>query len=209
MTCAGCSPSTRSSPSTPRPGHHARRWRTAPRTAARFNQATGGVLFIDEAYSLVPPDSGRDFGHEAISTLLKLMEDHRDEVVVIVAGYPREMGRFLESNTGLASRFPTTMSFGDYSTDEIVAIFELVAGQAGFTLAPGVVDVVRRLVPTPRPESFGNGRFARNVFEEAVSLQALRLVAQPDLTPEQVRTLVPADLPATAPVDERPPGLYL
>ena len=113
---------------------------TAPRTTAKFNQATGGVLFIDEAYSLIPPDSGRDFGHEAVATLLKLMEDHRDEVVVIVAGYPREMQRFLESNTGLASRFPKTLTFADYDADELVAIFQLIAEQAGFTVAPDVAD---------------------------------------------------------------------
>jgi SpoVK/Ycf46/Vps4 family AAA+-type ATPase len=182
---------------------------TAPRTTAKFNQATGGVLFIDEAYALTPPDTFRDFGLEAVATLLKLMEDHRDEVVVIAAGYPVEMDRFVRSNPGLASRFPITMAFADYSTDELVAIFELVATQAGFTLAPGVSDAVRRLVPSPRPDAFGNGRFARNVFEEAVSLQAVRLVGTPGLTPEQVRTLLPADLPRTAPVDDRAPGNYL
>ena len=108
---------------------------TAPRTTARFNQATGGVLFIDEAYSLVPPDSFRDFGNETIATLLKLMEDHRDEVVVIVAGYPREMQRFVESNPGVASRFPSTISFADYSPDELWGIFRLYAEKAGFSLA--------------------------------------------------------------------------
>jgi hypothetical protein len=184
---------------------------TAPRTTARFNQATGGVLFIDEAYSLVPADSGRDFGQEAVATLLKLMEDHRDEVVVIVAGYPREMAHFLASNTGLASRFPKTIEFADYDVAELAAIFELVAGQAGYTLGPGVVDAVRSLVPAPRPIGFGNGRFVRNVFEEAVSRQAVRLVALTDPAPAQVRELLREDLPDQAPPD-RPPsdtGLYL
>ena len=184
---------------------------TAPRTTAKFNQATGGVLFIDEAYSLIPPDSGRDFGHEAVSTLLKLMEDHRDEVVVIVAGYPREMQRFLESNTGLASRFPKTLTFGDYDAEELVAIFRLIATQAGFSVAPDVGDGLRSLVPSPRPVGFGNGRFVRNVFEEAVSRQAMRLVETTDPTPEQIRALLRSDLPDQPPPD-RPapgPGLYL
>jgi hypothetical protein len=184
---------------------------TAPRTTAKFNQATGGVLFIDEAYSLIPPDSGRDFGHEAVSTLLKLMEDHRDEVVVIVAGYPREMQRFLESNTGLASRFPKTLTFDDYDADELVAIFQLIAGQAGFTVAPDVAEGLRSLVPSPRPVGFGNGRFVRNVFEEAVSRQAMRLVEATDPTPEQIRALLRSDLPDQPPPDKPAPGtgLYL
>jgi hypothetical protein len=184
---------------------------TAPRTTAKFNQATGGVLFIDEAYSLIPPDSGRDFGHEAVATLLKLMEDHRDEVVVIVAGYPREMQRFLESNTGLASRFPKTLTFADYDADELVRIFRLIAEQAGFTVAPDVDEGLRRLVPSPRPVGFGNGRFVRNVFEEAVSRQAMRIVDGTATTPEQVRTLLRSDLPDQPPPD-RPgssTGLYL
>ena len=184
---------------------------TAPRTTAKFNQATGGVLFIDEAYSLIPPDSGRDFGHEAVATLLKLMEDHRDEVVVIVAGYPREMQRFLESNTGLASRFPKTLTFADYDADELAAIFHLVAEQAGFTVAPDVAAGLRALVPSPRPVGFGNGRFVRNVFEEAVSRQAMRIVDGSATTPEEVRTLLRSDLPDQPPPD-RPgssTGLYL
>lgn len=184
---------------------------TAPKTTAKFNQATGGVLFVDEAYSLVPPDSGKDFGHEAIATLLKLMEDHRDEVVVIVAGYPREMQRFLESNTGLASRFPKTLTFADYGVDELVRIFHLIAGRAGFSVAPDVADALRALVPSARPVGFGNGRFVRNVFEEAVSRQAMRLVETPDPTPEQIRALLRSDLPDQPPPDRPAPGtgLYL
>jgi Cdc6-like AAA superfamily ATPase len=184
---------------------------TAPRTTAKFNQATGGVLFIDEAYSLIPPDSGKDFGHEAVSTLLKLMEDHRDEVVVIVAGYPREMQRFLESNTGLASRFPRTLTFDDYDVEELVHIFWLIAHKAGFSLEPDLAHGLRSLVPSPRPIGFGNGRFVRNVFEEAVSRQAMRLVAATEPTSEQIRTLLRVDLPDQPPPDKPAPGtgLYL
>ena len=184
---------------------------TAPRTTARFNQASGGVLFIDEAYSLVPPDSFRDFGYEAISTLLKLMEDHRDEVVVIVAGYPREMQRFIDSNPGVASRFPTTVGFADYSPDELWAIFRLYAAKAGFSLLDGVEASFRRLVPDPRPEAFGNGRFVRNVFEDAVTRQALRITAMTDPIADVVTQLRPEDLPdgTSATGRDDGTGLYL
>ena len=153
---------------------------TAPRTTARFNQASGGVLFIDEAYSLVPPDSFRDFGYEAISTLLKLMEDHRDEVVVIAAGYPREMQRFVDSNPGIASRFPPPSASPTTVPTSCWAIFKLYADKAGFSLLEGVEVAFRRLVPDPRPDAFGNGRFVRNVFEEAVTRQAMRITAALD-----------------------------
>jgi SpoVK/Ycf46/Vps4 family AAA+-type ATPase len=175
-----------------------------------FNRASGGVLFIDEAYSLIPADAHRDFGVEAVATLLKLMEDRRDEVVVIVAGYPQEMERFLASNPGLASRFPKTLTFTDYSDDELLEIFAVIVERQGFRLGDGVTDRLRTLIPDPRPVNFGNGRFVRNVFEEAVSIQAERLVRLADPSPEDVRTLLPEDLPDEPPPDPpRLPGLYL
>jgi ATPase family associated with various cellular activities (AAA)/AAA lid domain len=183
---------------------------TAPRVRRMFNKASGGVLFIDEAYSLIPADSNRDFGVEAVATLLKLMEDRRDEVVVIVAGYPREMQRFLASNPGLASRFPKTLTFDDYDDDELFEIFKVIATQQGFVLGPGVDDRVRALVPSPRPAGFGNGRFVRNVFEEAVAIQAERLVTLVDPTSDEIRALLSHDLPTEPPIDPpRLQGMYL
>ena len=183
---------------------------TSPKVRKMFDKASGGVLFIDEAYALIPHDSHRDFGVEAVSTLLKLMEDRRDEVVVIVAGYPREMQRFLASNPGLASRFPKTLTFDDYDDDELFEIFELIAHQHGFELGPDVEDRVRALLPSPHPPGFGNGRFVRNVFEEAVSIQAERLVDLTDPSSEDIRTLVAADLPTEPPPDDaKLQGFYL
>ncbi|MGH3585418.1 MAG: AAA family ATPase [Pseudonocardia sp.] len=154
------------------------------------------MLFIDEAYALTPPDAYRDFGHEVISTLLKLMEDQRDDVVVIVAGYPREMQRFIESNPGLASRLPTTVHFPDYVDDQLCRIFDTFAAQGGYVLAPGTREGVLARVPRVRPRDFGNGRWVRNLFEETTSRQAVRLTA-PGSTPthDEIRTLHPDDLP--------------
>ncbi|NNG20389.1 AAA family ATPase [Naumannella sp. ID2617S] len=168
---------------------------TAPKVESVFEQARGGVLFIDEAYALVPRDSGKDFGHEAVATLLKLMEDHRDEVVVIVAGYPMEMQHFLKANSGLASRFPVTITFPGYSDDELMEIFTRQLAAASFVAAPGLADAVRSHFPQPRPAGFGNGRFVRNLFEEAISKQGVRLVGMSAPSPEQVCTLLPEDLP--------------
>lgn len=170
---------------------------TAPMTAAKFREALGGVLFVDEAYTLVPPNSQSDYGHEAIATLLKMMEDHRDECVVIVAGYHREMQRFMESNTGLASRFPKMLAFAEYNDDQLVQIFQLQARQVGMMLADGVLDSVRKVIPpAPRGHTFGNGRFIRNVLEEAISNQATRLAERdPDsLTERDLRELLPLDV---------------
>ena len=138
------------------------------------------------------------------------MEDRRDEVVVIVAGYPNEMEAFMASNPGLASRFPKTLTFDNYDDDELFEIFALIAAEHGFELGPGVEEQVRGLIPDPHPPGFGNGRFMRNLFEEATSIQAERLIDLPTLTPEIIRTLLPEDLPADAPADPRRlQGMYL
>jgi hypothetical protein len=170
---------------------------TAPMTAGKFREALGGVLFVDEAYSLTPENTPGDYGLEAVATLLKLMEDHRNDCIVIVAGYHREMQRFMESNTGLASRFPKLLSFSEYDTDQLVAIFELQARQKGMIYGEDVLDKVRTVIPpAPRGHSFGNGRFIRNVLEEAVSNQATRLSARDadSLTERDLRELIPADV---------------
>jgi SpoVK/Ycf46/Vps4 family AAA+-type ATPase len=175
------------------------------------DRATGGVLFIDEAYSLVPDDSARDFGHEAVATLLKLMEDRRDDLVVVAAGYPAQMAAFLDSNPGLRSRFPTTISFPDYDVDELVRIFALQVSTAGFTAGPGLLPAFGALVPSPRPVGFGNGRWARNVFEDAATRQALRITADGARpSSEDVRTLLVADLPPAPPTTPTTgTGVYL
>lgn len=170
---------------------------TAPITAAKFRDALGGVLFVDEAYTLVPDNSPGDFGLEAVTTILKMMEDHRDDCIVIVAGYHREMQRFMESNTGLASRFPKLLSFSEYDNKQLVAIFELQARQKGMLYTDAVLDVVRGVIPpAPRAHNFGNGRFIRNVLEEAISNQATRLSTRdPDsLTERDLRELLPEDV---------------
>ncbi len=174
---------------------------TAPMTAAKFREALGGVLFVDEAYTLVPENIPGDFGHEAVATLLKMMEDYRDEVVVIMAGYHREIQRLMESNTGLASRFPKLLAFSEYDTDQLVAIFELQARQKGMIFSDEVMAVVRRIIPpAPRGHNFGNGRFIRNVLEEAISNQSTRLALRdPDsLTERDLRELLPQDIKPAA-----------
>jgi hypothetical protein len=129
---------------------------------------------------------------------------------VIVAGYPREMERFMASNPGLASRFPKTLSFSDYDDDELFAIFRLIAEEQGYTLAQGVEERLRSLIPKPHPTGFGNGRFMRNVFEEATSIQAERLIDLAVTTSDVIRTLRPEDLPSEPPADtDKVAGMYL
>jgi hypothetical protein len=164
---------------------------TAIKTAEVAGRALGGVLFIDEAYAL----SGDDFGSEAIDTLVKEMEDHRDDLVVIVAGYTDPMVEFIGTNPGLASRFNTTIEFDDYADDELVEIFRRLAAGSDFEPTESCLAALRGLLAaTPRGSTFGNGRFVRNALENAVGRHAWRLREVAEPTVEQLRQLTADDL---------------
>jgi energy-coupling factor transporter ATP-binding protein EcfA2 len=168
---------------------------TAARVKEIFDQALGGVLFIDEAYALAGAGEN-DFGAEAIATLLKLMEDHRDDEVVIAAGYPAPMERFVAANPGLRSRFAKTINFPDYSTNELIAIFEQLCTRHRYACDPGASGKVRAYFDTqPRGEGFGNGRLARNLFETSVARQASRVVTDSDPTVDELIGFVADDIP--------------
>ncbi|MEU6882546.1 right-handed parallel beta-helix repeat-containing protein [Streptomyces sp. NPDC046712] len=169
---------------------------TAIRTQEAFDRARGGVLFVDEAYALSPEDSGRDFGREAIDTLVKLMEDHRDAVVVIVAGYTAEMDRFLTVNPGVASRFSRTISFSDYVPDELLRIVEQQADEHEYRLAPGTDEALRKyFTELPKGPAFGNGRTARQTFESMVERHAGRVAVLTEVSTDDLTLLYPEDLP--------------
>ncbi|MFH9086634.1 right-handed parallel beta-helix repeat-containing protein [Streptomyces sp. NPDC017673] len=169
---------------------------TAIRTQEAFERARGGVLFIDEAYALSPEDAGRDFGKEAIDTLVKLMEDHRDAVVVIVAGYTAEMERFLSVNPGVASRFSRTITFGDYGPEELLRIVEQQADEHEYRLAPGASEaLLKYFTAIPKGPAFGNGRTARQTFEAMVERHASRVAQLPDPTTDDLTLLYAEDLP--------------
>ncbi|WP_369033302.1 MULTISPECIES: right-handed parallel beta-helix repeat-containing protein [Streptomyces] len=169
---------------------------TAQLTKDAFEQAMGGVLFIDEAYTLTPEGAGSDFGREAVDTLLKLMEDHRDEVVVIAAGYTHEMARFLASNPGLASRFSRTVHFENYTTDELLDILARTATGYGYDCTPEALTELRTYVDAlPRDRSFGNARTARQILETMMTRQAGRIGALPAPGLDDLRMLLPEDLP--------------
>ena len=169
---------------------------TAVRTKAAFDRARGGVLFIDEAYALSPADMGRDFGREAIDTLVKLMEDHRDEVVVIVAGYTGEMARFIAANPGLRSRFGQVIEFPDYDPQELVRITETQATAHDYVLAEETrKELLDYYSQMTRGEGFGNGRTARHTFEVMVAEHANRVARAQLATNEDLTTLHPEDLP--------------
>ena len=190
---------------------------TAIKTDRAVKRALDGVLFIDEAYALARGDERRqDFGPEAIETLLKRMEDYRHRLVVIVAGYPALMRRFLESNPGLQSRFSREIAFPDYSTDELVAITQKFAADSEYRLDDGATET---LAPDPRRrkrgERFGNARFARTLFEQALNAHALRLAGRLDeVGPDELSTLTAEDVAAGAralgeePASERQRGIF-
>ncbi|NNG18847.1 AAA family ATPase [Naumannella sp. ID2617S] len=177
---------------------------TAIKTAEVVKSAIGGVLFIDEAYSL----SGDQYGTEAINTLVKEMEDNRDDLVVIVAGYPLPMSVFIAENPGLTSRFRTTIEFDDYTDAELEQIFTGMVGAADYDATEDTVQRFRELLGEQvRDSSFGNGRFARNCLEAAVGAHAWRLreVAEPTLA--DLRTLLPDDLAEADEDDDELPDL--
>jgi SpoVK/Ycf46/Vps4 family AAA+-type ATPase len=178
---------------------------TAHRTREAFDRARGGVLFIDEAYTLAPlRAAGGDFGREAIDTLVKLMEDHRDEVVVIAAGYTGEMDTFLAANPGLSSRFSRQVMFEDYTSDELVTIFGQHAAAAGYECPPETLDILRaHFDQVPRGPSFGNGRYARKVLEEVVTRQAGRVRGLAHPAESDLRTLTPQDASVLLPAQTR------
>ncbi|MER7923340.1 right-handed parallel beta-helix repeat-containing protein [Streptomyces sp. NPDC096057] len=169
---------------------------TAIRTQEAFDKARGGVLFIDEAYALSPEDSGRDFGKEAIDTLVKLMEDHRDAVVVIVAGYTAEMERFLSVNPGVASRFSRTITFSDYNPGELLRIVEQQAEEHEYRLAEGASEALRKyFTAIPKGAAFGNGRTARQTFEAMVERHASRVAQFEEPSTDDLTLLYAEDLP--------------
>jgi Cdc6-like AAA superfamily ATPase len=167
---------------------------TATRTREVVERALGGVLLIDEAYALAQGDD-QDFGNEAIATLVKLMEDHRHDLVVIVAGYPDEMHELIESNPGLRSRFPKTIAFPDYTDEELLAIFRTMCETGAYTCAPGCdAAVLAFFASQPRDKGFGNARLARNLFEASVARHASRVVAITDPTNEDLTVLTSGDV---------------
>ena len=176
---------------------------TAIKTQKVIEKAMGGVLFVDEAYAL-NGRSENDFGQEAIDTLLKAMEDHRDDLVVIVAGYTDLMDKFIHSNPGLESRFNRFLLFEDYSLDELVAIFKMRCGK-GYVLSPEAEPLVRDYIAeeSAAGDSFGNARGVRNIFEHILVAQNNRLAKLDSVTRDDLMTLTADDvLHARGMVDE-------
>jgi len=170
---------------------------TAIKVREAATKALGGVLFVDEAYALTTGGAG-DFGQEAVETLLKLMEDHRDDLVVIVAGYTGRMQDFLDSNPGLRSRFNRHVYFDDYDERQLTSIFETFCRKADFRLtaeARSALSSVFKVLTASRDETFGNARTARNLFEATLSKQANRVVSLPRVDKEILSTVEAADIP--------------
>ncbi|MEQ1800679.1 MAG: CbbX protein [Gammaproteobacteria bacterium] len=173
---------------------------TAPKTKEVLKRAMGGVLFIDEAYYLYRPENERDYGQEAIEILLQAMENHRDDLVVILAGYPDRMAQFFSSNPGLASRVAHNLEFPDYADDELVAIAGRMLGQMHYELSPEAAAALREYIPLRRKQAnFANARSIRNALDRARLRQANRLFEQRDqpITPGMLATLEAADIRAS------------
>lgn len=179
---------------------------TALKTKKAIEKALGGVLFVDEAYAL-NGSSGNDFGQEAIDTILKAMEDHRDDLVVIAAGYDDLMDRFIHSNPGLESRFNRFLHFEDYTPEELLTIFKLRCEKGCYELEEEAEGLVRDFLQEENrdPESFGNARGVRNVFERVLVSQANRLAGRENVTREDLQKLTAADVLAAQGREALPP----
>ena len=170
---------------------------TALKVKQAVRKALGGVLFIDEAYSLARSDSPEDFGFEAVETLLKEMEDHRDDLVVIAAGYPEPMEKFISSNPGLRSRFNKFIDFKDYSAEELYAIFGVMCANEGYICTPEASEMVSEMLRKKyeaRGENFANAREVRNMFEKILMNQADRLYEDKDLSDSELITITAEDV---------------
>ncbi|WP_242826911.1 AAA family ATPase [Butyrivibrio sp. MC2013] len=168
---------------------------TAIKTQEMIGKAMGGVLFIDEAYALAQKDDA--FGQEAIDTILKAMEDHRDDLVVIVAGYTGPMEKFINSNPGLKSRFNKYIEFPDYSTDELMSIFDMNCSKYDYTIDDDARNHVREMIMArmlANPDNFANAREVRNIFEEIITNQASRIASMENPAPEDMMKLTSDDL---------------
>lgn len=174
---------------------------TALKTQEVIQSAVGGVLFIDEAYTLAKSDSSNDFGQEAIDTILKAMEDHRNDFIVIVAGYPDLMKNFINSNPGLKSRFNKYIYFQDYNPEELLDIFKLQCKNAGLILEDGASEIAFDYLQNTyehRDSNFANGRSVRNYFERVLSNQANRLAMQSAVSETDLITLSKDDVQSAA-----------
>lgn len=168
---------------------------TAPKTNAKVDEALDGVLFIDEAYSLVA--GGNDYGAEAIATLLKRMEDNRDRLVVILAGYTDEIREFIESNPGLQSRFNRYIHFNDYSTEELMDVFKYNLKRSRYKIKRDAYELLYEKVSnavSTKDKNFGNARYVRNIFEKVIQQQANRLAKQISIVSEDLSLITKEDI---------------
>lgn len=167
---------------------------TAIKTREVIESALNGVLFIDEAYALAQ-GGDNDFGQEAIDTLVKMMDDNRDRLVVILAGYYEDMQNFLNQNAGLKSRFPNVIEFEDYSTGELLSIAEKMYKEQGYVLSPEAVGLLEKIFEEGKKQSqFGNGRFVRNIFEKSLNCQAVRLSRSSTMSATELSTITVEDI---------------
>ena len=170
---------------------------TAIKTRKKIDEAMGGILFIDEAYTLARSEGGNDFGQEAIDTILKAMEDHRDDFVVIVAGYTDLMQKFINSNPGLKSRFNKYIEFPDYTAEELIAIFDMRCNKYGYVFTPEAREKVNAIIierEKNKGPNFANARDVRNLFEKIITNQATRIAELAEPSDTDLTTITVDDL---------------